>query len=86
LKQVTPADLKYYNDRLTTEDILKRVDTEINAEPIFQWFPIEGLSPKQLAAQNNRMMDQVDDAVTVRNICLTHCTRTKERENGMIYI
>ena len=82
LKQVTPADLKYYNDRLTTEDILRRVDREINAEPVFEWFPINGLSPKQRAAQNARMMDQVDDAVMVRNICMTHCTRKNETEQG----
>jgi hypothetical protein len=84
LKQVTPADLKYFNDRLTTDDILRRVDAEISAQPVFQWFPIEQLSPKQIAAQTDRMTAMIDDAVDVRRICDTFLTRQKEKAQGSI--
>ena len=78
---VTPADLKYYQDRQTLDSMLGLINEDILAAPPFEWLPKFILSKEQIDALDRKMVVAADQATLCREICESMLKRKKESVN-----
>ena len=81
-KVVTPEDVQFYEQRSSTDSILKIIDDAILSAPMFEWLPTVVLSEEQLLAKQRMLLQQTNQAAAVRRLCDQLLLRERERMQG----